>query len=479
MLRSQLMSGCYSGHPNKDQGESDMADLTTDTAGIKSPNPFWIASGPPGNSLRQVRIAFEAGWGGVVWKTIGGPVIDTAMRYGGHDVYGRKLVGLNNIELISDRPLDVNLDEIRQAKEEWPDRGVVVSLMVESEREAWHEIVKKSEQTGADGFELNFGCPHGMSERNMGSAVGQVPDYVEMITSWVKEVATIPVLVKLTPNITNIEVAAQAAKRGGADGVSAINTINSIIGLDLDSWEIRPSVDGRGSHGGYAGPAVKPIALHMVSSIAAGSETNGLPISGIGGVHTWRDAAEFMLLGCSTVQVCTAIMHHGFRLVGELNAGLSNYLDSRGIASVREIIGGSVERVSRFDQLDLNYRVHADVNPDLCIGCGKCIESCRDNQVDCISWVDPSQTKGRIATVDESECIGCDLCSIVCPVEGCITMQQAERHHEPLSWGELVNEIGVPGSCSSTADLTWDGFSEKISGKVESHGLRGVPANTR
>src|SRR4249919_1296842 len=143
--------------------ETDMADLSTDTAGIHSPNPFWIASGPPGNSLRQVRIAFEAGWGGVVWKTVGGPVIDTAMRYGGHDVYGRKLVGLNNIELISDRPAEVNSAEIAQIKEEFPDRAVVTSLMVETKQEAWHEIVKRAQQTGADGFELNFGCPHGMS----------------------------------------------------------------------------------------------------------------------------------------------------------------------------------------------------------------------------------------------------------------------------------------------------------------------------
>jgi len=197
-----------------------MADLSTDTAGIHSPNPFWIASGPPGNSYRQVKHAFELGWGGVVWKTIGAPVIDTAMRYGGLDVGGTKLVGLNNIELISDRPLDVNIAELTRIKEEFPDRAVVVSLMVETEQAAWHEIVKRAEQTGCDGFELNFGCPHGMSERNMGAAVGQVPEYVEMITAWVKEISTIPVLVKLTPNITDITKSAAAARRGGADGVS-------------------------------------------------------------------------------------------------------------------------------------------------------------------------------------------------------------------------------------------------------------------
>lgn len=448
-----------------------MADLATNTAGIHSPNPFWIASGPPGNSLRQVRFAFEAGWGGVVWKTIGAPVIDTAMRYGGLDVYGTKLVGLNNIELISDRPLETNLTELAQIKEEFPDRAVVASLMVETEREAWHEIVKRTEQTGCDGFELNFGCPHGMSERNMGAAVGQVPEYVEMITSWVKEVATIPVLVKLTPNITNIEASALAAKAGGADGVSAINTINSIIGLDLDTWEVRPSVKGKGSHGGYAGPAVKPIALHMVSSIAHNPELAGLPISGIGGVGTWRDAAEFMLLGSSTVQVCTAIMHHGFRIIDDLNAGLSNYLDERGLASVTELIGGSVPRISNFADFDLNYTVVSSINEDACIGCGKCIEVCRDNEVDCIEWADGTTNLTRVARVDESTCIGCDLCSIVCPVDGCISMVEKLNDRAPMSWSELTTEIGNPGVCVSTSDLTWDDFPEKIAGKVHSHGL--------
>ncbi|MCW2925441.1 MAG: dihydroorotate dehydrogenase family protein [Thermoleophilia bacterium] len=451
-----------------------MADLSTDTAGIHSPNPFWIASGPPGNSLRQVRLAFEAGWGGVVWKTVGGPVIDTAMRYGGLDVYGRKLVGLNNIELISDRPAEVNFAEIAKAKEEFPDRAVVISLMVESVREAWHEVVKRAEQTGADGFELNFGCPHGMSERNMGAAVGQVPEYVEMITGWVKEVATIPVLVKLTPNITNIELTALAAKAGGADGVSAINTINSIVGIDLDTWETRPSVDGKGSHGGYAGPAVKPIALHMVSSIAANPELAGMPISGIGGAHTWQDCAEFMLMGASTVQVCTAIMHHGFRLVGELETGLSNYLDARGLGSVRELVGGSVQRIGNFGDFDLNWQVRAEISPEACIGCGKCIEVCRDNQVDCIDWVDGTVNIGRIAKVDHAECIGCDLCSIVCPVQDCITMEEQPRVLPAMSWNQLNAEVGVPGFHAATSGITWDEFPDRVPALVDSHGLHNL-----
>ena len=237
------------------------------------------------------------------------------------------MMGLNNIELISDRPIETNLREIAYVKKRYPKHAVIASLMVESTREAWHDIVQRSEDAGADGLELNFGCPHGMSERGMGSAVGQVPEYTEMITGWVKEKARTPVLVKLTPNITDIRQIARAAKRAGADGLSAINTLNSITGIDLDTLEPRPNVDGLSSHGGYCGPAVKPIALNMVHQLQ-NDDASRLPISGIGGIGTWRDAAEFILLGCGTVQVCTAAMHYGYRIVEDMIDGLAE-LDAR------------------------------------------------------------------------------------------------------------------------------------------------------
>src|SRR5450755_3176566 len=266
-----------------------MADLSVKFAGVTSPNPFWLASGPPTNTAYQVMRAFDAGWGGAVWKTIGDPIINTASRYGSIDLKNERMMGLNNIELISDRPIDVNLREIAEVKKRYPKHAVIASLMVESKREVWHDIVKRSEDAGADGLELNFGCPHGMSERGMGSAVGQVPEYACMITEWVKEAARTPVIVKLTPNITDIRAVARAAKRGGADGLSAINTINSITGIDLDTFIPRPNVDGKSSHGGYCGPAVKPIALNMVQQVMADA-ASALPLSGIGGIETWRDA---------------------------------------------------------------------------------------------------------------------------------------------------------------------------------------------
>src|SRR5438309_1567604 len=310
-----------------------MPDLGINFCGVRSPNPFWLASGPPTNTAYQVMRAFDAGWGGAVWKTIGEPIINTASRYGSIDLKNERMMGLNNIELISDRPIDVNLREITDVKKRYPHHAVIASLMVESKREVWHEMVKRAEDAGADGLELNFGCPHGMSERGMGSAVGQVPEYCTMITGWVKEVARTPVLIKLTPNVTDIRTMGRAARKGGADALSAINTINSITGIDLDTLTPRPDVDGKSSHGGYCGPAVKPIALNMVQQVQS-DPTSALPLSGIGGIGSWRDAAEFILLGCGTVQVCTAAMHYGYRIVEDMQDGLLGWMAEKGFATL-------------------------------------------------------------------------------------------------------------------------------------------------
>src|SRR5438270_367558 len=347
-----------------------MADLTTNFAGgIRCPNPFWLASAPPTNSGEQVMRAFDAGWGGAVWKTIGEPVTNVSSRYSSVDGKGQRMMGFSNIELISDRPLEINLREIYEVKKRYPKQAVIASLMVESKREAWHKIVQQTEDAGADGLELNFGCPHGMSERGMGSAVGQVPEYTEMITAWVKEKARTPVLVKLTPNISDIRVVARAAKRGGADGLSAINTINSITGIDLDTFVPRPNVDGKSSHGGYCGPAVKPIALNMIQQVNSDLvDGPPLPMSGIGGVGSWRDAVEFILLGCGTVQVCTAAMHFGYRIVEDMIDGLSNWMDSKGFVTVDQFRGLSLPRVTEWKHLNLNYKIVAHIHESLCNG---------------------------------------------------------------------------------------------------------------
>lgn len=415
-----------------------MADLTTEFVGIKSPNPFWLASAPPTDKEYNVRRAFEAGWGGVVWKTLGEagpPVVNVnGPRYGA--IYGadRRLLGLNNIELITDRPLEVNLREIKVVKRDYPDRAVVVSIMVPCEEAAWKAILPLVEETGADGIELNFGCPHGMSERGMGSAVGQVPEYIEMVARWCKANTRMPVIVKLTPNITDIRYPARAAMEGGADAVSLINTISSITSVNLDAMSPEPSIDGKGSHGGYCGPAVKPIAMNMVAEIARDAQTRGLPISGIGGVTTWRDAAEFIALGCGNVQVCTAAMTYGFKIVEEMATGLSDWMDSKGYSSISDFQGTAVPNVTDWQYLNLNYVAKAVINQDECIKCGRCYAACEDTSHQAIAMKD-----GRVFEVIDEECVACNLCVNVCPVEGCITMEPMEAGATDPRTGKVVS----------------------------------------
>ncbi len=466
--------------------------LATTFAGIPCLNPFWLASAPPTNCGEQIMRAFDAGWGGAVWKTIGEPITNVSSRYSSIDYAGAKMMGFNNIELISDRPIETNLREIAEVKRRYPKHVVIASLMVESKREAWHDIVERSEDAGADGLELNFGCPHGMSERGMGSAVGQVPEYCEQITGWVKEKARTPVFVKLTPNISDIRMPARAAKRAGADALSAINTINSITSIDLDTFEPRPNVDGFSSHGGYCGPAVKPIALNMVQQVLA-DPAAALPLSGIGGIATWRDAAEFLLLGCGNVQVCTAAMHYGYRIVEDMADGLLGWMESKGFATLDDFRGLSLPKVREWKNLNLNYRVVANIHADLCIGCQLCYTACWDGAHQCIhldranggaeippqgtdpryghaapnprGMPTPAMVLGlssqritttpipkldasgpgslpsvtpleRIPRVDEDECVGCNLCSLVCPVDGCITMDRIDNSLPPQTWEE-------------------------------------------
>ncbi len=460
--------------------------LATSFCGIPCLNPFWLASAPPTNCGEQIMRAFDAGWGGAVWKTIGAPITNVSSRYSSIDWEGRRMMGFNNIELISDRPTEVNLQEIAEVKRRYPRHVVIASLMVESKREIWHEIVQRAEDAGVDGLELNFGCPHGMSERGMGSAVGQVPEYCEQITGWVKEKARTPVIVKLTPNISDIRMPARAARRAGADALSAINTINSITGIDLDTFQATPNVDGKSSHGGYCGPAVKPIALSMVQQVKSDPSAT-LPLSGMGGIASWRDAAEFLLLGCSTVQVCTAVMHFGYRIVEDMQDGLLDWMKSKGFATIDDFRGRSLPNVLEWKQLNLNYQVVARIHEDLCIGCQLCYTACWDGAHQCIHLdrtslaPDISRTPAmveaeairrisvtplpkldgsgfgltsaamplsRIPRVDEHHCVGCNLCSLVCPVEGCITMERIDNGLPCQSWEDRTAAGTVPAGAS-------------------------------
>ncbi|MBL4752669.1 MAG: NAD-dependent dihydropyrimidine dehydrogenase subunit PreA [Flavobacteriales bacterium] len=417
-----------------------MPDLSSNLAGIKSPNPFWLASAPPANSGYQVMKAFDQGWGGAVWKTLGVPVINVSSRYGGLNYRGNRLIGFNNIELITDRPLKDNLREIEEVKKHFPDHAVIASLMVES-REEWHQIVKDVENAGSDGIELNFGCPHGMCERGMGSAVGQEPKVLETIVRWVKEVSTIPVIVKLTPNISDIRVPARAAKSGGGDAISLINTIQSIVGVDIDNFVPYPVVDGQSTNGGYCGPAVKPIALNMLKNCAQDPQVN-LPISGIGGIENWRDVVEHLLLGATNVQVCTAVMHYGFGIVREMQAGLERYMVEKNFKTIDSMVGKALNQVKNWEDLNLKYKVVAEINEEKCIECQLCYTACEDGAHQAIGL--PEQEGQRVPYIIEENCVGCNLCSLVCPVEECITMVRKDDGKSHETWSERTLNGNIP-----------------------------------
>lgn len=412
-----------------------MPDLTTNCGGIISPNPFWLASGPPTNSGEQVQRAFDAGWGGAVWKTLGTPIQNVSSRFGSLDVGPLRGLGFNNIELITDRPLESNLREIAETKKKYPDNALIVSLMVET-REEWKDIIKRSIDAGADGLELNFGCPHGMCERGMGSAVGQEPRVNEEITSWAVEYSTVPVLSKLTPNVSDIVPHGLASRRGGAHGVSLINTIKSIIGVDIDRFVPVPSVADRGTNGGYCGAAVRPIALHMTAQLARNPDF-GIPISGIGGITSWRDAVEFILLGSTSVQVCTEVMLRGYRVVEDMIDGLEEYMRTHGFATIDEMVGRAVPAVNEWGDLDLNHETIAKIDAATCIGCQLCMVACHDGAHQCIH-PDPDGT--RVPVVDEDECVGCNLCEIVCPVPGCISLVEVDNGFDSATWNDAVND---------------------------------------
>jgi len=451
-----------------------MADLTIDFCGVKSKNPFWLASAPPTNTGDQVKRAFDTGWGGAVWKTLGNPIVNVSSRFGGVDYGSTKLMGLNNIELITDRPLEVNLREMAEVKKQYPEHTLIASLMVDT-KEEWQEIIKKVEGVGSDLLELNFGCPHGMCERGMGSAVGAEPEVLRAIVGWVKETATVPVIIKLTPNVGDIAEPALAALNAGADAVSLINTVKSIVGVDLDRMVPLPVVGNGSSNGGYCGPAVKPIALHLLGQVA---HVFPKPISGIGGISNWRDAAEFMALGSTSVQVCTAVMHYGYRIVEDMIEGLDDFLDEKGMASAMDLVGKAVPQYKEWGDLDMNYHVVAGIDPASCIGCQLCVVACLDGSHQCIHvpGMDDAEKKkrgyvafptevpdivamaagaragARVPWVHEEECVGCNLCQLVCPVEGTIQMIEKRKGPAQVTWNERVanGTDWAPGGLDAT-----------------------------
>lgn len=390
-------------------------DLSINYLGVKCENPFFLSSSPVGSNYEMVAKSFESGWGGVFYKTVGIFVADECSpRFDNNSKEGLPWVGFKNMEQISDKPTELNFENMFKLKRDYPDKVMVSSIMGSSDEE-WRQLAKMSEQAGADLIEGNFSCPQ-MTSHAMGSDVGSSPDLVRAYSKAVAETTKIPFIAKMTPNITTMEVPAIAAIEGGAAGISAINTIKSITNIDFENMTAMPVVNGKSSISGYSGAAVRPIALRFVAQMLQNEKLKDIPISGIGGIETWRDAAEFLLLGCRNVQVTTGIMQYGYRIVEDMISGLSHFMDERGYNSLDDFIGIALGNLVPAEDLNRDFKIYPAFDDEKCVGCGRCYVSCYDGAHQAIDW---DAEKRRPVLNDK--CVGCHLCLNVCPVQNCIT----------------------------------------------------------
>lgn len=401
-------------------------DLSIEFCGVTFKNPFMLSSSPVSNSAEMVEQAFEAGWGGVVYKTLNSDLVDIihpSPRMSSFHYGSKRLVGLQNVEQITDRPLKDNLLDILYLKKKYPDRVVISSLMGFSNDE-WEYLAKLSEDNGADMLELNFSCPH-MCVEGTGSHVGKAFDLIEKFTTTVRKAVSIPIVAKMTPNITDMTEPALHAKRGGADAISAINTVSGVSAIDLDQLVPQPNIFGVGAVSGTSGPMIKPIGLHFISDLAKCNELN-LPLSGIGGIETWIDALEYILLGASTIQVTTGIIHYGYRIVEDMIEGLSDFMRSKGITKLDDLVGKALRNLTTTDHFDLKRQGIAQYDTDKCVGCGQCLIVCNDAGGQALEW----DSVKRIPTLIEKKCLSCMICDFVCPVQDLITFKEMPQNWE-------------------------------------------------
>ena len=385
-----------------------MTDLRVDFVGMHFRNPFMLASAPPARTAEMITRAFAAGWGGAVTKSIGlEPAKDLQPRLQPLR-HRRRNIGMENVELITQLTVEEWQREIADIKDAYPDRPLWASIMDAPVEKNWQRLAEAVQEAGADALELNVSCPHGMPSKGMGAFIGQSADLTGDVVSWVRRVAQVPIVVKLTPNVTDIAFVAQAAKANGADALCAVNTVAGLVGVDLDTLTPLPSVGGVSTYGGYSGPGIKPIALRCVAQIA---KATGLPVSGIGGLGTWQDAVEFMAVGASTLQVGTAVMWHGYGIIEELVRGLDGYLDGKGFANLKPVIGAALPSIVAFPEMPLAARARASVD-ETCNGCLLCVTACADGGFQAITGV-----KGETVTIDDDTCDGCGLCGMVCPLD--------------------------------------------------------------
>ena len=400
--------------------ESVKADLDVEFCGVKFENPFLLASAPPTTTGEMMGRAFDAGWAGAVTKTLvtnAEAIVNVTPRLASLSYPGpkKKVFAFQNIELVTDRSLSIWLKEIEDLRRKHPGKIVIASIMDDASKpDGWQSLARQCESAGAQMIEINMSCPHGMPEMGMGSAIGQNPDLAALVTEWTVDAVDIPVMPKMTPNVTDVALVAQRCIDAGAPAVAAINTVSAIIGVDLETLAPHPAVAGKTTPGGLSGLAIKPIALKAIASIA---QATGIPISGIGGIYSWEDAAEFLLLGASTLQICSAVMAKGYGIIDDLTAGLSGYLARKGWSRLDDMIGLALPNLVSHEQLSREAKVYSTIDLSACIKCGRCYVSCLDAGYQAITL-----GEDKLPVVDRSRCTGCSLCQHVCPVWNCISM---------------------------------------------------------
>lgn len=390
-------------------------DLSIEYLGVKCENPFFLASSPVGSNYEMVVKAYESGWGGVFYKTTGIFVADECSpRFDQTNKSGVPFVGFKNMEQISDKPTELNFEYMYKLKRDYPDKVMVASVMGSTEEE-WKELGRMADQAGADLIECNFSCPQ-MTSHEMGSDVGTNLALVEKYSRAISSVTKIPVIAKMTPNITVMEPAAIAAVKGGAKGISAINTVKSITDIDYENMTGMPVVNGVSSISGYSGTAVKPIGLRFIANMASCKDLQGIHLSGIGGIEAWSDALDYLLVGARNVQVCTAIMQYGYSIVKDMISGMQYFMEEKGVNKLEELVGLALPNMVPAEDLNRDFKIIPQIDLKKCVGCGRCYVSCYDGAHQAIDWDD----KKRKPTIND-KCVGCHLCLNVCPVKDCIT----------------------------------------------------------
>jgi len=393
-------------------------DLSITFLGVKFPNPFCLSASPVGNCYDMCAKAYDVGWGGVVFKTIGFFIADeVSPRFDKIGKESTPFIGFKNMEQIAEHPLEDNLRDIRNLKKKYPHQVLIASIMGANEKE-WEDLARLATEAGADMLELNFSCPQ-MTSHAMGSDVGSSPELCQKYCTAVRRGSKLPFMAKMTPNITDMVPVAKACLDGGADGIAAINTVKSICSLDLEKHIGMPIVDGKSSISGYSGKAVKPIALRFMQQLK--QAIPDVQISGIGGIETWVDAAEFILLGAKTLQVTTGIMEYGYRIVEDMKNGLMHYMEEQGVDHLEDLVGLANKNIIPAEQLDRDYKVYPSIDLDKCIGCGRCVISCYDGAHQAMEW----DKETRKPKCNHDKCVGCLLCGHVCPV-GAISKGEIE-----------------------------------------------------